>query len=33
MEELKKYMHSIFTVPNLLLQWYSNVIGFVGDDN
>jgi hypothetical protein len=27
MEALKKYMNSIFMVPNLLLQWYSNVIG------
>jgi hypothetical protein len=25
-EELKKYMNSIFMVPNLLLPWYSNVI-------
>jgi hypothetical protein len=27
MEELKKYMNSIFMVPNLLILPYSNVIG------
>ena len=27
LDESKKYMNSIFIVPNLLLQWYSNVIG------
>ena len=27
MEELKKYMNSIFMVPNLLILSYSNVIG------
>jgi hypothetical protein len=28
LDKSKKYMNSIFMVPNLLLQWYSNVIGF-----
>jgi hypothetical protein len=27
LDETKEYMNSIFMVPNLLLQWYSNVIG------
>jgi hypothetical protein len=27
MEEFKKYMNSIFMVPNLLIPSYSNVIG------